>query len=55
MKSYSLLFIIILLNMVTVHGQARRGITDTLPSRQVHLDFHTSEYIEGIGEKFDKK
>ena len=30
--------------------------TCALPiSRQVHLDFHTSEYIEGIGEKFDKK
>jgi hypothetical protein len=24
-------------------------------NRQVHLDFHTSELIEGIGEKFDKK
>ena len=23
--------------------------------RQVHLDFHTSEFIENIGEKFDKK
>ncbi len=23
--------------------------------RQVHLDFHTSEHIEGIGERFDKK
>lgn len=23
--------------------------------RQVHLDFHTSPHIEGIGEKFDKK
>ncbi len=23
--------------------------------RQVHLDFHTSEAIEGIGERFDKK
>ena len=23
--------------------------------RQVHLDFHTSEKIDGIGEKFDKK
>jgi hypothetical protein len=23
--------------------------------RQIHLDFHTSEYIPGIGEKFDKK
>lgn len=25
-----------------------------LPYRQVHLDFHTSPQIEGIGEKFDK-
>ena len=23
--------------------------------RQVHIDFHTSEYIDGIGSKFDKK
>ena len=26
-----------------------------LPSRQVHLDFHTSEYIRGVGSKFDKR
>ncbi|WP_179215906.1 alpha-amylase family protein [Paenibacillus sp. MY03] len=26
-----------------------------LASRQVHLDFHTSEWIPNIGEKFDKK
>lgn len=24
------------------------------PTRQVHLDFHTSEHIEGIGARFDK-
>ena len=24
-------------------------------SRQIHLDFHTSEHIKGIGEKFNKK
>ena len=24
-----------------------------LPFRQIHLDFHTSEYIEGIGAEFD--
>ena len=23
--------------------------------RQIHLDFHTSPYINGVGEKFDKK
>ena len=26
-----------------------------LPSRQVHLDFHTSPSIPGVGAKFDKK
>ncbi len=26
-----------------------------LPSREVHLDFHTSEYIKDIGSRFDKK
>ncbi len=25
------------------------------PTRQVHLDFHTSEYIPDIGKRFDKK
>jgi len=33
----------------------QRGINNPLPSRQVHLDFHTSEVIPGIGEKFNKK
>lgn len=28
---------------------------NVLPQRQVHLDFHTSECIDGIGSKFDKK
>ena len=28
---------------------------NVLPQRQIHLDFHTSECIEGIGSKFDKK
>jgi len=27
---------------------------DGEPSRQVHLDFHTSEHIEGIGQRFSK-
>ena len=26
-----------------------------LPSRLVHLDFHTSPLIPGVGEAFDKK
>ena len=32
----------------------QRELADPLPARQVHLDFHTSELIEGIGERFDK-
>lgn len=27
----------------------------SLPSRQVHLDFHTSEHIPAVGAKFDRK
>ena len=26
-----------------------------MPVRQVHLDFHTSEFVGPVGEKFDKK
>jgi len=41
---------------LTCLGQLKqRSINEPMPSRQVHLDFHTSEYIPGIGEKFDKK
>jgi len=36
-------------------AQTQRTIDEPLPTRQVHLDFHTSEFIPGIGEKFDKK
>jgi hypothetical protein len=25
-----------------------------LPTRQIHLDFHTSEHITGVGERFDR-
>ena len=27
----------------------------SLPFRQIHLDFHTSECIEGIGSRFSKE
>ena len=27
----------------------------SVPSRQIHLDFHTSEHIPGVGSSFDKK
>jgi len=36
-------------------AQPQRTVSEPLPTRQVHLDFHTSELIPGIGEKFDKK
>jgi hypothetical protein len=26
-----------------------------VPSRQIHLDFHTSEHIPGVGSRFDKR
>ncbi|HEY0056953.1 MAG TPA: hypothetical protein VGB63_16505 [Pedobacter sp.] len=37
-----------------VFAQSQRSINEPLPSRQVHLDFHTSELIEDIGKKFNK-
>lgn len=52
-KFYLIFFLI---NGVTfTSAQTHRTINEPLPSRQVHLDFHTSEFIPGIGEKFNKK
>ena len=39
---------------VLLFSQIQRTIMEPLPTRQVHLDFHTSENIEGIGSKFSK-
>ena len=36
-------------------GQHQRSVEEILPTRQVHLDFHTSEQIQNIGSQFDKK
>ncbi|BFP40143.1 hypothetical protein FGF1_09880 [Flavobacteriaceae bacterium GF1] len=36
-------------------AQTQRSIDQPMPTRQVHLDFHTSEHIPDIGKKFDKK
>ena len=33
----------------------RDRIMDKMPARHVHLDFHTSEHIAGVGADFDKK
>jgi hypothetical protein len=48
-------FVVLLFFVIPGFAQTQRTITETLPTRQVHLDFHTSEFIPGIGEKFDKK
>lgn len=41
----------------TMIGSAQKQVADDplASSRQVHLDFHTSEHITGIGEQFSKK
>lgn len=36
-------------------AQTHRKVTEIMPTRQVHLDFHTSEHIPDIGKQFDKK
>lgn len=46
---------ILLLFAIDLFAQEHRTSSQTLPSRQVHLDFHTSEFIPGIGERFNKK
>ena len=54
MKKY-LVFNLILFFAVSHYTIAQRGLLPEVAHRQVHLDFHTSEHIPGIGEKFDKK
>lgn len=49
------ILIILMITGMTGLAQYKRPFNEPLPSRQVHLDFHTSEFIPGIGEKFDKK
>jgi len=45
----------ILFLTISAFSQKQLSTNEPLPSRQVHLDFHTSELIPGIGEKFNKK
>ncbi len=49
-----LLSVFLLLSTETL-AQKQRTVHETMPTRQVHLDFHTSEHIPNIGKKFDKK
>ncbi len=56
MTSNKLILLTILL-MITLIGFGQEQETESplTSSRQVHLDFHTSEHIPDIGEKFSKK
>jgi len=51
-----LIIVFCLLGITTItYAQSQRSIEEVMPSRQVHLDFHTSEFIPDIGKRFDKK
>jgi len=47
--------VLLLTAPVFVHAQWHRTVDEPLRSRQVHLDFHTSEFIEDIGGSFSKE
>ena len=55
MKIKNIITVLFVFCTLNSFGQSQRNIHQTLPARQVHLDFHTSELIPGIGEKFNKK
>ncbi len=41
-------------NCTSILAQSQLKVNEPRPSRQVHLDFHTSEHLTGIAERFDK-
>ena len=49
------IFILLGLHVEAQPVEISENAGPVIGTRQVHLDFHTSEYIEGIGEKFNKK
>lgn len=51
--AYTFVFFLLICFLSTNNIQADK--ISTLRTRQVHLDFHTSEYIPAVGEKFSKK
>lgn len=50
-----LLLPLLFLSLTAFSQLKQRNLNEPLPARQVHLDFHTSGLMPGIGEKFDKK
>ena len=49
------LYLIILGLLMSTSLFAKVEKENSLRARQIHLDFHTSKHIDGIGEKFDKQ
>ena len=47
--------LLIALATLSLWAQSPRTYPTPPPTRQVHLDFHTSEFIENIGSQFDKQ
>ncbi len=50
-----LIVALIMVNLSTFAQPRQRSLSEPMPTRQIHLDFHTSGFIEGIGERFNKK
>lgn len=51
----SLLLIAFIMTTMTGFAQLKqRTVSNPLPTRQIHLDFHTSGFMPGVGEKFSK-
>jgi len=56
MKNVISLFLAILASIPLAFSQVTPSVSpEDFSTRQVHLDFHTSENLSGIGEKFNKK
>ena len=55
LKKTTIIAIIFSLVSIPAFSQLmQRDLNQPLPTRQIHLDFHTSELMPSIGEKFDK-
>lgn len=54
MNSFLKIFLFLLLPFL-LSAQTQRNIDQPMPTRQVHLDFHTSEHIPDIGKRFNKE
>jgi len=51
----SIVFLALLMDSIFSFAQLQhRSLSEPLPTRQIHLDFHTSGFIAGVGEKFNK-